>query len=287
MNVLKFKMTLVLTLMVSVFMGCNKECEDCPGQPPSADVTKPVISVAEPVNDQSITTGDSIHLRASVTDDRELGQFKVDIHSAEDGHAHGKSNGAAPFFEYSKIVTLTGVASNQDFYIPIPRESAAGKYHLILTALDKAGNEAEFKEVDLYLTNPEDTAAPTITIVYPNFTATELEADFAAGQDTIQLVLQGTLTDTKGGTTPGDLYGYEITFTEEGTHAHKVSGEEPHEPVYSISNFNLDGSIHNLQVMLILRKADLKNETEYKLAVVAVDRKNNRSKREVKYHVHM
>jgi hypothetical protein len=286
MKSFRFFIHLSLILSLGIFSACNQKCEDCPGQPPSSDVTKPVITVLEPGDDQTFTTGDSIHFRAKFTDDRELGQYKIDIHSADDGHSHGKNHGAAPFFEYSVIVPLSGSSSDQDKYLVIPTESAAGKYHMIITAVDKAGNEAAFQEIDIYLINPEDTAPPAITMLYPDFTATEIDADFPSGKDTIQVLLTGTLTDTKGGSTPGDLYGYEITFTEEGEHDHKVSGEEHGKPVYKISNFNLSGSSHQLSVLLILRKADLENETDYKLEVVAVDRKNNRSKKEVKYHVH-
>lgn len=274
------------TLVMGILAGCNRECEDCPGQPPSSDVTRPVINVITPVNDATLTGGDTIQFHANFTDNQELGQFKLEIHSADDGHTHGKGNGAAPYFEYSTIVTLTGAQSEQRLSIPIPAESAAGKYHFMVYATDKAGNEAVFQEIDLILVNPEDTLAPTVAMVHPDFTATEVDADFAVGQDTVQVVLLGTLTDTKNGAAPGDLYGYEIHFEKKGAHEHRVAGEEDR-PIYQMSNYNLSGSIHNLNLTLVLRKADLENHMDYELKVLAVDRKNNRTEQSVVYHVHM
>ncbi len=280
-----FFFTLALSLVL--ITACNKECEDCPGQAPSSDVTKPVITVQNPVNESTLTGGDTLFFRARFTDDRELGQYKIDIHNSNDGHTHGKNSGIAPMFEYQSIIALTGVLSEQTVAIPIPAESAAGKYHLIITAIDKAGNEADFQDVDWYLLNPEDTMPPTVTLTHPNVAAPEIEADFAVGQDTLQVGIVGTLTDTKDGTTPGELYGYEIVFEKAGIHVHKT-GEEGHgQPIYKISNLNLAGSIHNLNLTLVLRRADLENHGEYHLKVVAIDHKNNRSEREVKYHVHM
>ena len=276
-----------LALSLVILTACNKECEDCPGQAPSSDVTKPIITVQTPVNEFTLTAGDTLYFRARFTDDRELGQYKIDIHNADDGHSHGKKNGAAPFFEYQTIITLSGVQSEQVVAIPVPAASAAGKHHLIVTAVDKAGNEANFQEVDFYLINPEDTMPPTVTLTHPDVAAPEIEADFAVGQDTLQAVILGTLTDTKDGTSPGELYGYEIVFEKAGAHQHKTAEEGHSEPIYKISNFNLAGSIHTMNVTLILRKTDLENHGEYHLKVVAIDHKNNRSEREIKYHVHM
>lgn len=269
------KLTLLRSLILSGILAftaaCNKECEDCPKPGPSADVTKPVITVITPVNDAVVTTGQNMTFTAKFTDDRELSQFRLDIHSSNDGHSHGKLSGAAVPFSLDTIVNLVGVNTESSFPIFIPADAAAGLYHVIVTAVDKAGNEAEFVETDVHFLNPSDTIAPLVTMVYPDFSLAEIIASFPAGQDTLHLRVMGTLTDAGNGGAPGNLKGYKITFTEEHGHAHAE------EPVYELHNSNLSGSLHALDATLILRRSDLENNGTYELKVYTNDYTNNSS----------
>jgi hypothetical protein len=264
-----------MALPMIFFLGCNKECADCPQPLPSADVTKPTISVVKPGNDAQFMSGDTIAFHAWFNDNRELGQYKIDIHSADDGHSHGKPSGEINFFEYSKIVTLSGVQSEQKVFIPIPVTAAAGKYHFIVSALDKAGNEAEFKEVDIYFTNPSDTVAPLVTPTYPNFSATEVYMEMPSGKDTLQLRLLGQLTDASNGGSAGNLKSYSIYYQKEGSDL----------PLYSMANYNLNGPLFNMDIPLILRREDIVSEAYYDLEIRATDYQNNATSKQVKVKV--
>jgi hypothetical protein len=264
---------LTLSLTVGIFSACNKECADCPGQAPSADVNKPGISVVSPSMNATYTGGDTISFHAWFTDNRELSQYRVEIHSSSDGHTHGKNSEIAPFFEYSTTVNITGVNTEQRLFIPIPTTAAAGSYHFIVSAVDKAGNEANFVEVDLTIINPSDTVAPLVTPVYPDFSATEILSVFPTAQDTVQLRIIGQLTDAGNGGSAGNLKGYLVEFHEEGSD--KV--------IYQLSNSNLSGAIENMNLTLVLRRSDLVNERYYTLKVMALDHSNNSSYKEVRY----
>jgi hypothetical protein len=264
---------LMVSLSFGIFTACNKECADCPGQAPSADVSKPGISVVSPSMNTSYTGGDTISFHAWFTDNRELSQYRVEIHSSSDGHAHGKNSEIAPFFEYSTTVNITGVNTEQRLFIPIPTSAAAGPYHFIVSAVDKAGNEANFVEVDLNITNPSDTVAPLVTPVYPDFSATEVFTVFPTGQDTVQVRIIGQLTDAGNGGSTGNLKGYLVEFHEEGSN----------EVIYQLSNSNLSGAIENMNLTLVLRRSDMINEKYYTLKVKAFDHSNNSSYKEVRY----
>jgi hypothetical protein len=186
---------------------------------------------------------------------------------------HRKNSEIAPFFEYSTTVNITGVNTEQRLFIPIPTTAAAGSYHFIVSAVDKAGNEANFVEVDLTIINPSDTVAPLVTPVYPDFSATEILSVFPTAQDTVQLRIIGQLTDAGNGGSAGNLKGYLVEFHEEGSD--KV--------IYQLSNSNLSGAIENMNLTLVLRRSDLVNERYYTLKVMALDHSNNSSYKEVRY----
>lgn len=262
---------MTLSLSAGIFTACNKECEECPKPAPSADVAKPAISVVSPASNNTFTGGDTIAFHAWFTDNRELSQYRIEIHSSSDGHSHGKQSGIAPHFKFDTIVNITGVNTEQRLFIPTPAGAAAGPYHFIVSAVDKAGNEADFVEVDITLVNPTDTVAPLVTPVHPDFSWNEVFTVFPAGQDTVQVKITGQLTDASNGGAPGDLKAFQIDFYAEGSD----------EPVYRMSNSNLTGPIENLNLTLVLRRADLVNEAYYKLKIKAFDHSNNSSYKEV------
>lgn len=280
-----FQAVLLMGLMM-LTVGCSKECEECPKPAAAADTTKPVITLNSPASGSTQTGGTLLNVNLKVEDDRELSQVKIEIHDNFDGHGHGRLSDAVTPFEFDTIISTNAREITVNFDLALPANVAAGQYHFIVEAIDKAGNQANFVEADLIMVNPEDNEAPIIAMVVPDFTVAEIDGNFAAGQDTLQVRLQGTLTDSKNGGNPGELKGYEILFYE-ANHGHKTSGGSDSNPVYKISNFNITGSVYNADATLILRRADLENNGEYKLKVVAYDAKNNKSEREVKYHVYL
>jgi len=144
---------------IAAFSSCKKD---------NPDNTKPKIDiVSEPLENDTLYTGSELHIEGLVSDNEELSQIKIDIHSAEDGHSHGKISSAS-FFEVIKIIDLTG--RNQVFiaHVDIPLEAAAGKYDIIITAVDASGNQSDFVERDIFIRNSSDLIAPIIQVQSPS-----------------------------------------------------------------------------------------------------------------------
>jgi ACT domain-containing protein len=289
-----FKLTSMKLLFQALLMmgfamltvGCSKECDECPKPAAAADTTRPVIILNSPALMSTFTGGTMMNVNIKVEDDRELSQVKIAIHDNFDGHSHGRLSDAVTPFEFDTIISTSARELTINFDVMLPSNIAAGAYHFTVEAIDKSGNQANFVEANLTMVNPEDNEAPLIALVIPDFNVAEIDGDFAVGQDTIQVRLIGTLTDSKNGGNPGELKGYEILFYE-ASHGHKTAGEDESKPVYKLSNFNITGSIFNMDATLILRRSDLENNGEYKLKVAAYDAKNNKRDVEVKYHIHM
>lgn len=154
------------------------------------DKTAPVIaSVSEPLSGDTLLSGGELHVEATITDNEELSQLKVDIHSDADGHSHGKID-ASSYWEQVYIFNLTGATQSLHQDIQIPANAAAGAYHVILTAVDKSGNTSAFVERDIYIRNSGDLVAPLITLSAPSS-----GASITAGTD---LTVSGELTDNVG-----------------------------------------------------------------------------------------
>lgn len=124
-----------------------------------------IVSVSEPIEGDTLYTGNELHVDLRVTDNEALSQVKIDIHSAE-GHDHGKI-AAGAFWEEIRIVNVSGTSYDMHEHIDIPATAAAGKYHVIITAVDKAGNQSAITERDIYTLNSGDLIAPVITINAP------------------------------------------------------------------------------------------------------------------------
>ena len=76
----------ILLLGSFALMSCENE---------SLDNEKPVITVIEPMEDEIVMPGSTVHFEVRFTDNVALGSYKVDIHSAFDGHTHSTAvNGA-------------------------------------------------------------------------------------------------------------------------------------------------------------------------------------------------
>lgn len=95
--------------------------------------------VTQPAADHmDIVAGETFSISATITDDVELSQWKIDIHSA-DGHTHRIMEG-----EWE--MTETGAATGQSYTltkdITVPVDAELGEYHLTFDATDKAGNTA-------------------------------------------------------------------------------------------------------------------------------------------------
>lgn len=126
----------------------------------------PVIAINLPIDGSSVNTGSSLQFDAVFTDNEDLGQYKIEIHSDFDGHTHEKTNEAIPW-ETVIIEDITGTSQNVSKSISVPDTAAAGAYHLVVSCIDKSGNEAESVALEFMVVNLTDTVAPVLSISSP------------------------------------------------------------------------------------------------------------------------
>jgi hypothetical protein len=207
---------LIKYLIVPVLAGVMfTACSDDDAEP--QDTTAPVISEAEVHNhahggkigdgdhDEKVMAGEEGEVHFKLSDDRELGSWKVDIHDAFDGHSHGKV-----FSKYSTILSGNVSGTSQEVEVDlgeIPADATSGEYHCIINATDAAGNSADFAEVIFILSNGTE---PELTITSPDFEGSS-HVHMDKGSN---VSFEGTLTDDTG------IEKLEIFITEEHDHDH-------------------------------------------------------------------
>lgn len=125
-------------LAALAFTGCDKDEE------PEPDTTSPVISILEPRNEEKYQQGTNLIIEGTITDNEALGSYSVDIH---EGHGHSHKSTVEWEVDYSKNISGTSYTINDT--IPIPASADTTEYHVIINAIDAAGNSANFAEVDI------------------------------------------------------------------------------------------------------------------------------------------
>ncbi len=94
-------------------------------------------------------TSTHLHVRGTLTDNVALGQMRIDIHGSNDGHTHGRTTSQLlPGFLIDSVVDLVGARAvnfDKDLYYD-DRDYQAGPYHVILTAVDQAGNATSYAD---------------------------------------------------------------------------------------------------------------------------------------------
>lgn len=130
---------------------------------PDTDVQVPEISSISingvESDDHAVLAGEVVQIRVEVHDNEELKQLKVNVHPADDGHAHGSGSGSVGQpnvgnWSYSNIISVSGTHTVTDLTIPVPL-NVAGEWHLEVMALDASGNEAVEKVVTISVSNNE------------------------------------------------------------------------------------------------------------------------------------
>ena len=189
-----FAFGLVMLLLLSSCSGDNPADlgPDTVAPQITIEEATPAIQTAEvcgasATNVMLVETGGEIALDLAFTDDRALGEYKIDIHHNFDCHSHGKRL-MAPW-QMIKVEPLAGDRERVAEQIEVPADATVGDYHLLIQALDAEGNEAPFIELSLKLRNPGDTTVPTVTITQP-------EEGAVYGRGT-ELRLAGTITDNR------------------------------------------------------------------------------------------
>jgi hypothetical protein len=125
--------TALAMVFTSVLLfSCGKE---------DADQEKPLITVLKPASDHAdAQLGDSLELSALYTDNKELLNARIEIHSA-DGHSHRLLSPSSTW-EWVKVFPMSGTNALIDEIIVIPSSVDTGDYHIIFEATDKSGNQA-------------------------------------------------------------------------------------------------------------------------------------------------
>lgn len=134
----------------TLLAGCSKK-----------DTEKPSITIVSPTaKDHSVAVGETLKVKIEVSDNEELSSLKLGIHSAADGHTHEDHH-----HEHGTLRTRTEEPKELHFHwscdlkgkqqtveheISIPKNTITRPYHLEVSCVDKAGNEAKaFQDLEV------------------------------------------------------------------------------------------------------------------------------------------
>lgn len=199
-----------------MMISCDKDDD--------TDTTAPVINSATIDGKEEgieANVGNAMTFEVKVSDNEALGQLKLDVHDAFDGHSHDKSSGIN--WANVAIIDLSGTEQTVSHDMEIPTNATAGPYHAEILVIDAEGNEGEFVERVIMIRNGSE---PGIEITSPDFTN---EVHVTKGST---LSLEGVVTDET------DLAEILIILEEEDEEAHK---SVQHEALYEM-DFDLEGT---------------------------------------------
>lgn len=136
-NILFFVLSAIMCVS---FSACDEE---------DADTTKPVITLDEPEDGDSLRIGESVHFECDFSDDEALGSYLIEIHNNFDGHGHKISSSQTrgedtEAFYFKKSYDISNLRNTHVHHhdIVIPENATPGAYHLIVYCTDAAGNQA-------------------------------------------------------------------------------------------------------------------------------------------------
>jgi len=144
---MKHSIFLIATAIVFVFSACGDD---------DRDMDKPAITtdgiVASPSDCDAYRHGDTIHFCYRFTDNVELGNYNIEIHSNHDHHTHSTSSVECPHDEEHEHEAVNPWVFNQDYQIPegtkdyvaevdivVPEGVDEGDYHFMVRVTDRAG----------------------------------------------------------------------------------------------------------------------------------------------------
>ena len=113
-----------------------------------------------------------MNLELYAVDNEALSQLKIDIHENHDCHGHNKRT---QDWYYQEIIDLEGNEARVSRKLDVPDDVTAGSYHLILSVLDIAGNEANQEIYDVSVVNTADTEIPVLTLQAPTEASLKVE----------------------------------------------------------------------------------------------------------------
>jgi hypothetical protein len=123
---------LILLLLTTIILGCKKS---------DKDTQLPSIVLLQPVNNDQFEPGKDFTIVATFQDYVELASYRISIRW--DNKAQNISpNPESPAWEVNKEGTLSGKLEALNIKINVDENIRQGNYELIITCVDKTGNEA-------------------------------------------------------------------------------------------------------------------------------------------------
>ncbi len=165
----KLNFLLMYFVAALLLVSCSSDDEDDSTVQP--DTERPVVTLNRPTDGEKFEPGDRIHADGNITDNVALSQMRIDVHWAGDGHSHGKTSNR---WEYVEDIDISGTSWDFHEHITIPDDAEDGKYHFIVYALDAAGNQSEWVEIDIYIEDDHDHGGgghghgPELDLTTPN-----------------------------------------------------------------------------------------------------------------------
>ncbi|QTN39081.1 DUF4625 domain-containing protein [Cryomorphaceae bacterium] len=253
---------LFLSLSISFgFIACDSD----------EDTTAPIIEHVH--GSEEVAVGDDFEVDADFSDNEELGQAKFDIHDIFDGHDHGK---VASSWSETRTVELSGQDAEAEETFTVPANATAGPYHVVVQCTDAAGNSAEFKEFDFWVTSAE---APQYTVSSPMD-----DQDYDVN-DVVSFT--GSVDDMSGIEEV-----FVRVFEDEGDHDghdHDDEGEHDHEPVYE-EEIEAGGAtsfdLVNLTPITLDASMFDEDHADFVIEISAIDNDGHISRYEIHGHMH-
>ncbi len=137
-------------------------CSDSDPDDPSNDLDAPVFSsISRPYSESDPNVvkirgeymevlsenSTELLLQGELSDNLALSEMRIDIHNSQDGHTHARIEQRLPGFRVDEVVQMDGTSHTINRSIRYDdRDYLAGPYHVLLHAVDAAGNSTSFND---------------------------------------------------------------------------------------------------------------------------------------------
>ena len=137
-----------------------------------------------------LESGDTLQLTFKLSDNEELSQYKIDIHSNFDCHGHSNKTETTEDWYVILIEDVAGSEQTITRELPVPADVTTGLYHFSIQATDISGNNSENSIYSLDVMNTTDGEAPTLSVSSPSTSNLNIQKG-----DAINFI--GNLTDNR------------------------------------------------------------------------------------------
>lgn len=183
----------------------------------------------------ALSSADTLEVTFRLTDDKELSQYKIDLHNNFDCHGHSGKTETTDWYMIS-IEDVVGSEQTITRKLPVPIDVTTGMYHFSIQATDAAGNNAQSTFYALNVTNADDIEAPVLTTSVP------ASSNFSVQKGT-SVSFEGTLTDNNplGAGTNGRL---ELRYWKTSSQTvNTLYEEDVDSAIAETYNFNFDADV--------------------------------------------